>query len=48
MVKGIHDYYSQLIHEYEKLHDEDLINLLAHDIEENSDEFTLDQKMNEP
>ena len=52
MVKGIHDYYSNLIHQYEKLKDEDVINLLTHDIEEDSysDDLTrtLTDELNNP
>ena len=32
MLKGIFDYFSTLIYDYEKLNDENIINILSHDI----------------
>lgn len=46
MLKGIYDYYNQLIHQYKNIQDENVINLLTYDIED-SEKFTLGNLNNE-
>lgn len=37
MLKGIHEYFSEFIYEYEKLDDEDVANYIEHEISDSEE-----------